>query len=203
MNFPAPLDLRWLDGTHFVLLRPFTFRDITALAGFVTDFASIPRLARLFWSPSGPIAGLPSVIHDWGYAIGTRTRAEWDAIFYEALLVRVQDSGGGWRHRFRAGLMYDGVRLGGSFAWRRHRQRREQAAREGLPYPPLVPLTTVNDLGVQQDLETAAIRTPTPTPTPATLRTPRETAQWLSGLDQRTRHTGLTRVGGRLQEQET
>ncbi len=82
-------------------LRPFPFNEWTVAdpitviwqrpgkpdirfiisVGFVTDLASIPRLARLLISKSGRHR-VPSVIHDWCYEGKTDfTRAEADELF--------------------------------------------------------------------------------------------------------------------------
>ncbi len=69
----SDLEVKWIDGKRWLLLRPFEFHvggypsdDVVRVpAGFVTDFASLPRLTRVIWSPSDRIAGKPAVIHDY------------------------------------------------------------------------------------------------------------------------------------------
>ncbi len=57
---------------------------ITVTAGFMTDFASVPRLFWRLFPPLGRYAKA-SVVHDWGYVVQDRTRAEYDWIFFEAM----------------------------------------------------------------------------------------------------------------------
>jgi hypothetical protein len=83
--------------------------------GFVTDFASIPRLSQVLIPKD--IGRRAAIVHDWLYATrgckGTFTRQQCDEIFLEAMQVlRVP-----WLVR-RA--MYRAVRLGGWAAWRKH-----------------------------------------------------------------------------------
>ena len=58
-------------------------------AGFLTDYASIPKMFRNIYEPSGP-ARFPAILHDFlyqrrGYGIYYKTRAETDALFLEAM----------------------------------------------------------------------------------------------------------------------
>lgn len=83
---------------------------------FVTDLASVPRLPFVYLLAGG-IAHAAAVVHDWLYtshAIGGRLieRALADAVFCEAARL----CGASW---FQAWLMYQGVRIGGSAAWKR------------------------------------------------------------------------------------
>lgn len=121
-QFITPLDARKLGrdasadkrGT-WKLLAPLVYesdvaaRTLTVPAGFITDFASVPRIpiAHLLAANCGHEA---AVIHDWLYSTHQVTRAKADAIFEEALLVGGEP---GWR----AWLMWAGVRIGGSGPW--------------------------------------------------------------------------------------
>jgi hypothetical protein len=78
-------------------------------AGYVTDFASIPRLVHFIISPFGKHAEA-AVIHDWLYALGTpkdrKSRRTADKAFAKALrLLEV--------NFFKRTIMYLAVRLGG------------------------------------------------------------------------------------------
>lgn len=103
--FPAPLIIRALppaacdDGRRqqYVLEQDFAFLStafgpITAPAGMLTDFASVPRLVWTYLSPEDPCILYGSIIHDWLYQQGGRlplrrlTRAECDAVLREAML---------------------------------------------------------------------------------------------------------------------
>lgn len=91
--------LAWLNLPEFpggIVLIP---------AGFVTDFASVPRLP-VAYGYVGNIGHGPAVVHDWLYVTGLLPKENADYIFYEALVVWGVD-------RPRAKLMWDGVHLFG------------------------------------------------------------------------------------------
>ena len=76
-------------------------------AGFVTDFASIPRLFWRVLPPTGSY-GKAAVIHDYLYRTGAFTRSICDGIFLEAMC---ELGVPGWKRR----VMFRAVRLfGGS-----------------------------------------------------------------------------------------
>lgn len=116
--FMTPLNLQDIDGKHFELLSPLVYssatgRIFTVPAGFVTDFASIPRgLWNLL-----PVHGRQdkaAVLHDFLYAHNGVTRAEADALFREAM----EAEGVG---KVARNLMYAGVRAGGWKPWNKYR----------------------------------------------------------------------------------
>jgi len=110
--FPAPLRVELLDDRKsWRLLESFVFLDpevgpIVVPAGFVTDYASVPRLP-LTYTLFGPYGHAAAVIHDYLYATGLYPREVADRVFHRAL----RASG---IARWRAGLMYAGVRVGGA-----------------------------------------------------------------------------------------
>lgn len=59
-------------------------RCITVPAGFVTDFASVPRLPIIYLA-TGNTARSPAVVHDWLYTSGELRRSAADAVFLEAM----------------------------------------------------------------------------------------------------------------------
>jgi len=75
--------------------------------GFVTDFASVPRI---FWSLIAPVGhyNLASVIHDWFYTYKTKTRKFADREFLNWMNFTIPKT------KFRNWLMYACVRLFGS-----------------------------------------------------------------------------------------
>ncbi len=95
---------------------------ITVPAGFSSDLASIPRLAR-------PLIGVlerhapAAVVHDWLYLRGGVSRRAADRIFLTAMATM----GVG---RLRRWVMYAAVRLGGRKIWRRYRDREESGQME-------------------------------------------------------------------------
>ena len=103
-------------GRRFRLLSPFAVaivhdgerHQIVVPAGFVSDFASVPRI---FWSwipPHGRYLWA-SVVHDFLYHVGAPsgiTRAEADHVFYQMMLHAGVS-------KWRARIMYGAVRVGG------------------------------------------------------------------------------------------
>ena len=86
-------------------------RTIIVPAGFTTDFASIKVLHNaflfvLFALVSG-YGNYAATVHDWLYEHGSLTRNEADAVLYRAL--RAEGVA-----RWRAWLMWAGVRIGGA-----------------------------------------------------------------------------------------
>lgn len=129
-SFTTPLRVEVLDdfkGNRIIarLLEGFAYdvgelgsgETITVPAGFITDFASIPRGLWNFEPPLGR-AGKAAVIHDWIYAQGgnllerTYSRAQADRIFRAALKVLGVPA---WKRA----LMWAAVRLGGAGGWGR------------------------------------------------------------------------------------
>ncbi len=132
-NFYGDLDCRYIDGKGWKVLADFKYHvdapdgnEFIAIGdGFITDFASIPRLIQLLWkSPGGPW-DKPAVIHDCLYQTGmirnvdgtTRrvTRDEADKIFLQAMEVT-------GTHKFTRRAIYRGVRVGGWYSWRKYRK---------------------------------------------------------------------------------
>ena len=116
-RFPQPLNLEYLDGRQWRVTSYFTYRHpsgtITVPAGFLTDFASVPRFFWRLFPPTGEY-GLAAVVHDFLYAHpARRTRADVDSIFLDAMT----DLGVGWWTRK---TMYRAVRMFGQAAWNTH-----------------------------------------------------------------------------------
>ena len=85
-------------------------------AGFVTDFASVPRVPIVF-EQFGDRAHHESVVHDWLYYTASTSRKTADMVFLEAMKSR----GKPW---WICRGMYLGVRAGGWVAWNAHRKAR-------------------------------------------------------------------------------
>lgn len=115
--FLDKLELEYIDGRQWRVTQPFRYqteagKTITVPMGFVTDFASIPRG---LWNVMPPTStcGEAAVVHDFAYTQQCCTRAEADAILYEAMGVIHATRWTRW-------TVYAGVRLGGWGIWRRH-----------------------------------------------------------------------------------
>jgi hypothetical protein len=122
------------NGATMTLAQPLVYwsalfnAEMIVPAGFVTDFASIPRLLHTIIPKHGKYDA-PAVLHDAAYQtghIGDRsiTQLDADRLMLEAMQVK----GVRWTQR-RA--IYLGCRMGGWLVWRRYRR---------TPVPP-VPTT--------------------------------------------------------------
>ena len=132
-GFTGDLLVKYLDGTNWEVAQGFTYhlgtpdgREFVSIgAGLVTDFASIPLVIRLVFRSPGGKWDKPAVVHDCLYRTARLSatdgslryieRDEADRIFLEAMSV----TGVGWLARR---VFYRGVRVGGMFAWDRHRK---------------------------------------------------------------------------------
>lgn len=124
-GMPRPLVVAVMDKaqerdsrTTATLVRTFGYRDqvekleIVVPETFLTDFASIPDLARSVISPFGRHAKA-AVVHDWLYAIGEPgLRDTADRIFLHAMTELSVD-------KSVRDLMFAAVQVGGKTAWRR------------------------------------------------------------------------------------
>jgi hypothetical protein len=116
-----PLDVEVLpNGTSVRLIRSFRARlhdgsPVIVPRGFVTDFASVPRLFWRILPPWGTYSPA-AVVHDYLYATGRFPRKKAD----QAFLCLMKALG---VPRWKRTVMYWGVRLGGSIAWNAWRKR--------------------------------------------------------------------------------
>lgn len=111
--FITPLCTELLDefaDTHR-LEKPLVYysellqREVTVPAGFVTDYASVPRLPLAYLITGGK-GKRAACLHDWLYSGAAADRKSADRVFAEAL----RACGYGI---VTEGLMYAGVRIGG------------------------------------------------------------------------------------------
>lgn len=123
-TFTTPLRLEFEDDTRFKLTEPFEFASevtesvISIPAGFVTDFASIPRGLWNIFPPAGKW-GKAAVVHDWLYQTQNATthlvtRAEADAVLKEGMEVLGVSRWARW-------TIYAGIRAGGWATWNKYR----------------------------------------------------------------------------------
>lgn len=129
------LDLRWMNGRNWRVIThlfryPSAPHEVIVPFGFITDFASVPRLLWRILPPVGSY-GKAAVLHDFMYRAGTWavdgercSRAQADAVLRAAMV----DCNVGWAARW---AIYLGVRLGGWLTWLRYRN--------GPPFTPYTP----------------------------------------------------------------
>lgn len=113
-TFTKTLKVEQLDGDLFRLLEGLPFGEFEVPAGFETDFASIKGFHNIVLYPIYALfkgyGNYGSTVHDYLYRKKIVSRKEADAIFYEAL--RAEGVA-----RWRAWLMWAGVRIGASKAY--------------------------------------------------------------------------------------
>lgn len=89
-EYLTPLLVESLTDTDWRIFADFRYRSAVLKAvvvvpqGFVTDFASVPRVPLAYWLAGG-IANKPACIHDWLYRSCGCPRADADAVFKEAM----------------------------------------------------------------------------------------------------------------------
>lgn len=139
-RFEDALDVRPLpNGSDWQVLAPFHYDTNVLLggpagqrlevgtqgeyrieipAGFVTDFASIPRvLWNLVGGPADGKYRLAAVVHDYLYRTpGICMRDQADDVLSEAMQVSGVS-------RWQRWAIYRGVRLGGGIAWKHNREK--------------------------------------------------------------------------------
>src|SRR5687768_3903680 len=114
-EFLSPLRVEHRSDGTWVLTNPLRYRSTVLKShmivpiGFVTDFASVPRLP-LAYVLAGDTAHPAAVVHDYLYQTHMTTKDEADDIFEEAMGV----SGEPW---WRRKIMSNAVRWFGGSAW--------------------------------------------------------------------------------------
>jgi hypothetical protein len=128
---PSPLTQGFLNGTEFVVTRPYPYiigSTNTALvipAGFVTDFASIPAGLRAILERQGPYSRA-ALLHDYLYWAQGCTRRQSDNL----LMIAMQETNVPWAERQ---AVYRGVRLGGLSAWKSNGRERQSGVPHVVP----------------------------------------------------------------------
>lgn len=128
---------------YYYLLRPIDWAPdkgrpqhpaVSVPKGFVTDFASVPRV---FWTllPPDGLYTYPAIVHDYLYWFQPLKKDEADEIFSE--LMREFNVGAASRN-----TIYAGVRAGGQSAWDDNATRRNKGEKRILVQEPDSPLTT-------------------------------------------------------------
>lgn len=93
-------------------------QEIVVPEGFVTDFASVPRLPIVYLAV-GNTGHKAAVLHDWLYYTKRFSRKACDLYFYHAL----RESGVNW---FYARAMYSAVRLAGGAFYNLPKEEKEK-----------------------------------------------------------------------------
>ena len=88
-GFITSLDVELVSKGRWRLLSMLAYKsDLAGLivvpAGFITDFASVPRLP-LAYLLTGDTAHEAAVVHDYLYETGTGTKTQADCVFLEAM----------------------------------------------------------------------------------------------------------------------
>lgn len=117
-NLPYPVIQENADDATFTLHENYkaflpNSRILRVKKGFVTDFASVPRI---FWNVIAPTHGQhtrAAFIHDALYSARALSRTECDWMFLQIM----QDCGVSWIKR---NTMYSAVRTCGGFVWMKH-----------------------------------------------------------------------------------
>jgi len=94
-SFTTPLKVEVLDSYNFKVFETFKFYDDTdkeniieweVPTGFITDFASVPRIFWALIPPNGKYTKA-AVLHDWMYKYAIMNKAYADLTFYRGMLI--------------------------------------------------------------------------------------------------------------------
>lgn len=125
-SFTKPLIVSKINNGSWKTYRRFTYYidyvggdSITVPKGFITDFASIPRMFWIILPPDGEYTQA-AVLHDYLYFKQSRSRKEADQIFLDAMGVLEVPN---WKRY----PMYHAVRMFGWIPWRNHKKRNEKS----------------------------------------------------------------------------
>ena len=129
---PRPIVQPFADGRQWVLEHDLDYRLLDSEhvvhvpRGFVTDFASVPRIAWPIMSPTGPL-GRAGVVHDFLYwDQGCKSREVADKIM---LLAMIESDVGPLQQT----LVYGTLRSAGSSAWDGNAVERAEGKPRNIP----------------------------------------------------------------------
>lgn len=117
------------DYKRFAIEGELIFRDSRGVewvvpSGFVTDFASIPRVFRFLWGPASGPHKYGATLHDYAYStVDIMTKKDADRLFKEA------NSAAGSNSIVNF-IMHAALRVGGIFAWRSNRKKLRNFGKE-------------------------------------------------------------------------
>jgi hypothetical protein len=125
------------DGKTWVLRRKFSFylgktedsETIEVPAGFITDFASVPRIFWLIFPPWGKY-GNAAVIHDYLYwvQLNAYPKNRADQIFQQGMDVLGVGKVTTW-------ALYTAVKLFGQLAWNSNRKAKQKGRKKSVEIP--------------------------------------------------------------------
>lgn len=127
-SFTTPLRVEFIDGRDWRVCEPFTYcigslaepiGTVTIPAGFVTDFASVPRVLWNLLPPTG-LYGKAGVLHDYLYRRLLLTRRECDNLLLEAMQALGVPG-------LTCAAVFLGVRLGGWVTYRHYRKNHKES----------------------------------------------------------------------------
>lgn len=121
-SFTEPLIVEKVGKRTWKVAKTFIYRvgfkdsteAIVVPKGFITDFASVPRIFWILLPPDGRYSQA-AVLHDYLYKIQIYTRKKSDSIFLEAMKVLKV----AWWKRW---IMYRAVRLACWIPWKKKRR---------------------------------------------------------------------------------
>lgn len=164
-SIQAPTVMPFADSSHWMLVRSLEYRlkdsdyVVSVPEGFVTDFASVPRIAWMFMSPYDR-HGRAAIVHDWLYWSQGCTREQADKIMLLGMIETKVSTVG------RLSI-YSALRIAGESAWKDNRDDK----RRGLPRVVPKSVLPIPDDAVWPDFRSAiasqGIR-PEPDETPST-----------------------------------
>lgn len=139
-EFLTPLRVEQISDDDWRVTEDFRYRsavldrEILVPAGFVTDFASVPRLPVIYLLAGG-VAVRPATLHDFLYRSGSAPKEKADAVFLEAMeLVGIP----WWRRK----MMWAGVAVFGGSSYKSINpvtSGKGNVARHGLSVTPPAP----------------------------------------------------------------
>ena len=124
-SLEQPVVQPFADAKYWVLREPLRYEELIIPAGFVTDFASVPRLFWTLFPRTGRYL-VAAIVHDYLYWSQTSTREEADRVFLEAM----RRAG---VNEMQATTMYYTVRLTGEAAWNANARDRSEGRSRIIP----------------------------------------------------------------------
>lgn len=100
----------WKITAPFIYQSDILGKTITVETGFITDYASVPRIPIAYWL-CGDTSHLPAVLHDWlfhHHEVCSEQMA--NQVLLEAMEVNGEP-------QWRAEMIYLGVAVGGQTSW--------------------------------------------------------------------------------------